>query len=214
MDKFNSIEGGVLPLDRANIDTDQIIPKQYLLSIEKTGFGNYLFDEWRFLDHGKLGMKPEDRSANPDFILNQPAYRQVQILLARRNFGCGSSREHAVWALMDYGFRVIIAPSYSDIFFSNALKNGLLAVALSEEDVEALFQCSHPQGKLRVDLAAQSITTSGDSGIQFQFDIAAEYKHRLQNGLDDIDIILRDTDAIGQYERRRREREPWIYGDV
>ena len=199
------------PLDRANVDTDAIIPKQYLKSIQRTGFGPALFDSWRYLDPGEPGMDHSQRRPNPDFVLNQPRYQGAQILLARDNFGCGSSREHAPWALMDYGFRVIIAPSYADIFYNNSFKNGLLPIVLEHEVVNRLFEdtVAMPGYRLTVDLATQSVTTP--SGAVFRFEIDAFRKHCLLNGLDDVGLTLQHVDEIRAYEARRRQETPWLF---
>ena len=193
------------------MDTDAIIPKQYLKSIQRTGFGPALFDSWRYLDPGEPGMDHSQRRPNPDFVLNQPRYQGAQILLARDNFGCGSSREHAPWALMDYGFRVIIAPSYADIFYNNSFKNGLLPIVLEHEVVNRLFEdtVAMPGYRLTVDLATQSVTTP--SGAVFRFEIDAFRKHCLLNGLDDIGLTLQHVDEIRAYEARRRQETPWLF---
>jgi len=211
MEKFTRLDGLVAPLDRANVDTDAIIPKQYLKSIHRTGFGDYLFDEWRYLDHGEPGQDCSRRPRNPDFVLNQDRYRGATILLARTNFGCGSSREHAPWALRDYGFRCLIAPSFADIFYNNCFKNGLLAVVLNEKAVDDLFQGvqARPGYRLRVDLEGQTITAPDDRVFEFEID---EYrKRRLLEGLDDIDLTLAHSDAIREYEARRRKQAPWLF---
>src|SRR5690349_1919299 len=196
MEKFIVQEGLVAPLDRANVDTDAIIPKQFLKSIRRTGFGPNLFDEWRYLDHGEPGMDNSVRPLNPDFVLNYPRYAGAQVLLARENFGCGSSREHAPWALEDYGFRVVIAPSFADIFFNNCYKNGLLPIVLPAEAVDQLFKESQAtEGyRLDIDLAAQTVTTP--SGQSFAFDITEHRKHCLLNGLDEIGLTLAQADKI------------------
>ena len=211
MDKFTIHAGVVMPLDRANIDTDAIIPKQFLKSIRRTGFGPNLFDEWRYLDHGEPGMDNSKRTVNPNFILNQPRYRNATILLARENFGCGSSREHAVWALLDQGFRVVIAPSFADIFFSNCFKNGVLPIALEASTVARLFQGSAatPGYTLVVDLPAQQITTPEQDVIEFAVDPFR--KDCLIQGLDDIGLTLKHADAIRSYEETRREDTPWLF---
>ncbi len=211
MEKFNKLTGIVVPLDRANVDTDAIIPKQFLKSIKRSGFGPNLFDEWRYLDHGEPGMDNSQRPLNPDFILNEPRYQGGSVLLARKNFGCGSSREHAPWALEDYGFRAIIAPSFADIFFNNAFKNGLLPIVLSEQQVEQLFKEveAQPGYQLTIDLQQQTITTPGADTIAF--DVDAFRKHCLLNGLDDIGLTLQHTDAIRAYEDRRRQEAPWLF---
>jgi 3-isopropylmalate/(R)-2-methylmalate dehydratase small subunit len=211
MKKFEKLTGLVASLDRANVDTDAIIPKQYLKSIKRTGFGPNLFDTWRYLDPGEPGMDHSKRRINPEFVLNQPRYRGAQIFLARDNFGCGSSREHAPWALMDYGFRAIIAPSYADIFFNNSFKNGLLPVVLARDTVDRLFaECEAIPGyTLTVDLESQTVTTP--SGAVFGFEIDAFRKHCLQNGLDDIGLTLQHVDEIRAYETRRRQEAPWLF---
>ncbi|MGR3984416.1 MAG: 3-isopropylmalate dehydratase small subunit [Gammaproteobacteria bacterium] len=214
MDAFTTFAGIVAPLDRANVDTDAIIPKQYLKSLKRTGFGGALFDEWRYLDHGELGDDHAKRRINPDFVLNQPGYAGAKILLARRNFGCGSSREHAPWALRDYGFRCIIAPSFADIFFSNCMKNGMLPVALSEDIVDDLFKAveAQPGYAVTVDLPAQKITRPGAAEIAFE--IEAAQKHRLLNGLDDIAMTLERAELIKKYESKRKAEAPWLFGKV
>ncbi|MEJ2553825.1 MAG: 3-isopropylmalate dehydratase small subunit [Gammaproteobacteria bacterium] len=211
MEKLDKLNGVVAPLDRANVDTDQIIPKQYLKSIKRTGFGPTLFDEWRYLDPGEPGMDHSKRRLNPDFVLNQPRYQGAQILLARDNFGCGSSREHAPWALLDYGFRVIVAPSYADIFFNNCFNNGILPIVLPAAVVDRLFAetIATPGYRLKLDLAAQTLTTPGGEPIAFEVD--AFRKHRLLNGLDDIGLTLQHVDDIKAYEARRRREAPWLF---
>ncbi len=211
MQKFEKLTGLVAPLDRANVDTDAIIPKQYLKSIQRTGFGPALFDDWRYLDPGEPGMDHSRRRPNPDFVLNQARYQGAQILLARDNFGCGSSREHAPWALMDYGFRVIIAPSYADIFYNNSFKNGLLPIVLERDAVDRLFRETEatPGYRLTVDLAAQTVTLP--SGAVFRFEIDAFRRHCLLNGLDDIGLTLQHVDEIRAYEARRKKETPWLF---
>ena len=213
MEKFARFEGMVAPLDRANIDTDAIIPKQFLKSIKRTGFGPNLFDEWRYLDHGEPGMDATNRRPNPDFVLNQPRYRGAQILLTRKNFGCGSSREHAPWALLDYGFRAVIAPSFADIFFNNCYKNGLLPIVLPEAAVDRLFYdvASFPGYRLAVDLDRQTVATL-DGTWAMEFDVDPFRKYCLLNGLDDIGLTLRHVDKIKLYEEKRRLTEPWLFG--
>ena len=211
MKAFTRLTGLVCPLDRANVDTDAIIPKQFLKSIQRSGFGPNLFDEWRYLDHGEPGMDNRIRPQNPDFVLNFPRYQGAQILLARENFGCGSSREHAPWALDDYGFRVVIAPSFADIFFNNCYKNGLLPIVLPAEVMDRLFAgCEASEGyRLTVDLAAQTVTTpQGDS---FGFDITEHRKHCLLNGLDEIGLTLRHAGEIRAFEENRRQTQPWLF---
>ncbi|HEC30223.1 MAG TPA: 3-isopropylmalate dehydratase small subunit [Gammaproteobacteria bacterium] len=211
MEKFRKITGIVVPMDRANVDTDAIIPKQFLKSIKRSGFGPNLFDEWRYLDHGEPGMDNSRRLVNPDFVLNYPRYQGGSILLARKNFGCGSSREHAPWALEDYGFRVIIAPGYADIFFNNAFKNGILPIVLDENTVDRLFAevHAHEGYRLTVDLEQQTITKPDGSAIAFNVD--AFRKHCLLNGFDDIGLTLQHTDDIRAYEERRRGDVPWLF---
>ncbi|MFA5591675.1 MAG: 3-isopropylmalate dehydratase small subunit [Lysobacteraceae bacterium] len=203
--------GLVAPLDRANVDTDAIIPKQFLKSIKRTGFGPNLFDEWRYLDHGEPGMDNSKRPLNPDFSLNQPRYKGASVLLTRKNFGCGSSREHAPWALDDYGFRAIIAPSYADIFYNNCFKNGLLPVRLSESEVDWLFdQVNAFNGfELVVDLPEQQVRTV-DGSRSFAFDIDAFRKDCLVRGLDEIGLTLGHADEIRAYEARRLREQPWL----
>lgn len=199
-----------MPLDRANVDTDAIIPKQFLKSIKRSGFGQNLFDEWRYLDHGEPGMAAAVRKPNPDFILNLPRYRGAQILLARANFGCGSSREHAPWALQDYGFEAIIAPSFADIFFNNCYKIGLLPIVLDAADVDRLFREVETAGyRLAIDLERQSVTTPG--GESFSFDIDPFRKHCLLNGLDEIGLTLQHADRIRAFETRHRTVQPWLF---
>ena len=211
MEKFATVEGLVAPLDRPNVDTDAIIPKQFLNSIKRSGFGPNLFDEWRYLEQGEPGMENAKRSLNPDFILNEPRYQGASILLGRDNFGCGSSREHAVWALLDYGFRVVIAPSFADIFFNNCFKNGVLPVVLPAQTVEQLFQevAATPGYRLSVDLPAQQICTPSQDVISFEVD---EFrKDCLIRGLDDIGLTLQHAAEIREFEERRRRDAPWIF---
>ena len=210
MRSFKQHRGIVVPMDRANVDTDQIIPKQFLKSIRRTGFGDNLFDAWRYLDEGQPGMNANERRLNHDFVLNLPRYADGSVLLARRNFGCGSSREHAVWALLEFGFRCVIAPSFADIFFSNSLKNGLLLVELSPQAIADLFEKveATPGFELDVDLGVQKIV--GD-GVDVSFEIEAERKKLLMEGLDDIALTLRHADAIRAFEEGHRQRAPWIF---
>ena len=214
MNKFVRTEGLVAPLDRANVDTDLIIPKQFLKSIKRTGFGVNLFDELRYLDEGQPGQDVSQRPKNPDFVLNQPRYQGASVLLARRNFGCGSSREHAPWALEDFGFRVIIAPSFADIFYNNAFKNGLLLVTLPEESVDRLFAEveAHEGYRLDVDLVNQRVITP--SGEIFTFEVDEFRKQCLLEGLDDIGITLKDEDAIRDFEEKHRAARPWLFRDA
>jgi 3-isopropylmalate/(R)-2-methylmalate dehydratase small subunit len=212
MKAFRRINSRVVPLDRANVDTDAIIPKQFLKSIRRSGFGPYLFDEWRYLDRGEPDMDCSDRPENPDFVLNQPCYYGAQILLARENFGCGSSREHAPWALEDYGFRVVIAPSFADIFYNNCFKNGLLPIVLDAGTVDRLFKEAGPGFQLAVDLETQTITTRYGEKIAFEIDPSRKY--RLLNGLDDIGLTLQHAGQIKDYEARRRQAAPWLFPDA
>jgi len=211
MEALNKVEGIVAPMDRPNVDTDAIIPKQFLKSIKRSGFGPNLFDEWRYLDHGEPGMDNSKRPLNPDFVLNQERYKDAKILLARENFGCGSSREHAPWALQDYGFRVIIAPSFADIFFNNCFKNGVLPIVLDAAKVDQLFKEveTNTGYTLNVDLPAQTITTPGGEEIAFEVD--SFRKHCLINGLDDIGLTLQHAEDIKIYEAKRRQSVPWLF---
>lgn len=211
MQKFQKLTGLVAPIDRPNVDTDAIIPKQYLKSIKRTGFGPTLFDDWRYLDPGEPGMDHGKRRINPDFVLNQPRYRGAEVLLVRDNFGCGSSREHAPWALLDFGIRAIIGPSYADIFYNNSFKNGLLPIVLNASAVDRLFEetLATPGYRLTVDLATQTVTTP--DGSAFKFDIDAFRKHCLLNGLDDIGLTLEHVSDIKAYEASRRQEAPWLF---
>ena len=215
MDKFTVHEGLVAPLDRANVDTDAIIPKQFLKSIRRTGFGPNLFDEWRYLDHGEPGQDCSTRPLNPDFVLNRARYAGASILLARDNFGCGSSREHAPWALQQYGFRAIVAPSFADIFFNNSYKSGLLPVVLSEAAVDELFKAveSTPGFRLVVDVEQQTIRTPSGS-IAHRFAIDDFRKYCLLNGLDDIGLTLRHADEIRGFEQRHLAAQPWLANTI
>jgi 3-isopropylmalate/(R)-2-methylmalate dehydratase small subunit len=211
MQKFSIETGIVIPMDRPNVDTDAIIPKQFLKSIKRTGFGPNLFDEWRYLDHGEPGQDCSHRPKNPDFELNQERYQGGTILLARENFGCGSSREHAVWALDDFGIRVILAPSFADIFFSNTSKNGILAIKLEEALIDKLFEqvATAPGYRLKVDLPAQTITLPDGETISFEID--SFKKHCLIEGLDDIGLTLQHTADIEAYEQKRKQEAPWLF---
>lgn len=211
MRAFTVVTSKVLPLDRANVDTDAIIPKQYLKSIRRTGFGPFLFDDWRYLDPGTLEIDPATRRPNPEFVLNDPRHAGAQILVARDNFGCGSSREHAVWALDDYGFRAVIAPSFADIFYSNCFKNGLLPVVLTAEEVQAIFECvaADADALFTIDLPAQMVRLP--CGRVCRFDIHPHHKHNLINGLDEIGLTLAHADAIKAYEAKRRREAPWLF---
>lgn len=210
MKKFNILQGLVAPMDRENVDTDAIIPKQFLKSIRRTGFGENLFDEWRYLDPGYPGQDPASRRPNPDFVLNQPRYQGASILLARKNFGCGSSREHAPWALEQYGFRALIAPSYADIFFNNSFKNGILPIVLSDSQVNQLFNESlaFPGYQLTIDLERQVIVKP--QGEEIPFDVQPFRKYCLINGYDDIGLTLRHADKIKAFEAQRLAQKPWL----
>ena len=210
MQKFETLKGLVAPIDRENVDTDAIIPKQFLKSIRKTGFGQNLFDEWRYLDAGYPGQDPASRKPNPDFVLNQPRYQGASILLARKNFGCGSSREHAPWALDQFGFRAIIAPSYADIFFNNSFKNGLLPIVLPDAQVAALFDevVAFPGYSLTIDLERQQIIKP--DGQELPFEVQAFRKYCLLNGYDDIGLTLRHADKIRAFEAQRLTQKPWL----
>ena len=211
MEPFRIHTGLVAPIDRENVDTDAIIPKQFLKSIKRTGFGENLFDEWRFLDPGVPGADPATRRPNPDFVLNQQRFQGATILLARKNFGCGSSREHAPWALLQYGFQTVIAPSFADIFYNNSLKNGLLLIKLDAKIVDQLFrEAAGAEGyRLAVDLEGQSVTTPG--GQSFKFDIDPHAKHCLLNGLDEVGLTLEHAGEIKSFEQQHRERQPWLF---
>jgi 3-isopropylmalate/(R)-2-methylmalate dehydratase small subunit len=211
MKAFTQLDGLACPIDRANIDTDAIIPKQFLKSIKRSGFGPYLFDEWRYTDHGEPGMDCSTRPLNKDFVLNQARYKGAQIMLARENFGCGSSREHAPWAIEDYGFRVIIAPSYADIFFGNCYKNGMLPIVADEVMVDRLFkECEANVGyRLNVDLPSQTVTLP--SGEFFGFEINETSKHNLLNGLDEIGLTLLHAEEIKKFEEKHKQNQPWLF---
>lgn len=212
MEPFRRLEGIVAPLDRANVDTDAIIPKQFLKSIKRSGFGPNLFDEWRYLDRGEPGMDNGTRRVNPDFVLNRPRYQGASILLARDNFGCGSSREHAPWALLDFGFRAIIAPSFADIFFNNCFKNGILPIVLDAAQVSTLFDevAAIERYRLIIDLESQTITRP--NGERWSFQVDAFRRTCLLEGLDDIGLTLQHADDIRAYEQRRHADAPWLYG--
>lgn len=215
MNKFTVVDGLVAPLDRANVDTDAIIPKQFLKSIKRTGFGPNLFDEWRYLDVGEPGRDNSQRPLNPDFVLNQERYQGAAILLTRKNFGCGSSREHAPWALEQYGFRAIIAPSFADIFFNNCYKNGILPIVLHEAEVERLFEAvqAQPGFRLIVDLESQVVATS-DGGFSTSFEVDAFRKYCLLNGFDDIGLTLQQADKIRDFETRHLAQQPWLANTI
>jgi len=214
MKAFTQHQGLVAPMDRANVDTDMIIPKQFLKSIKRSGFGVNLFDELRYLDEGQPGQDCSQRPLNPDFPLNLPRFANASILLARKNFGCGSSREHAPWALEDYGFRAIIAPSYADIFYNNCFKNGLLPVVLTEQQVDYLFAevNANPGYQLTIDLSAQRVSCA--SGQQFEFELDQFRKDCLLQGLDEIGLTLQSADAIRDYEAKRAQQHPWVFGAI
>ena len=214
MEAFRTVRGVVLPIDRSNVDTDAIIPKQYLKSVARSGFGANLFDEWRYLDHGEPGQEHSNRPINPNFVLNEKRYTGAEVLLARSNFGCGSSREHAVWALHDYGIKVIIASSFADIFFNNCFKNGLLPLVLSEDAIDVLFESikDEPGYMLEVDLESQNIITP--DGTQYSFDIEPFRKYCLVNGFDDIDLTLRHKKNISEVEATHKQRMPWLFEDI
>lgn len=211
MEKFETLNAIVAPMDRSNVDTDAIIPKQFLKSIKRSGFGPNLFDEWRYLDHGEPGMDNSKRKLNPDFVLNQSRYQGARILLARENFGCGSSREHAPWALEDYGFRVVIAPSYADIFFNNCFKNGILPIVLDAATVDGLFnEVNDNEGyRLTVDLESQTINKP--NGEKISFDVDEFRKYCLINGLDDIGLTLQHVEDIKAYEQKQAQQTPWLF---
>ena len=213
MEKFETFTGTVAPLDRSNVDTDAIIPKQFLKSIKRTGFGPYLFDEWRYLDHGEPDMDCTNRPLNTEFVLNDVRYSSAQVLLTRENFGCGSSREHAPWALADFGFKVILAPSFADIFFNNCFKNGILPIVLDDALVDGLFAKANGDQALEmtVDLEAQELQLADGQAIPFEVD---EFrKHCLLEGLDDIGLTLRHSETIREFEEQRRQKAPWVFGE-
>ena len=211
MQAFTTLDGLVVPLDRANVDTDAIIPKQFLKSIKRTGFGPNLFDEWRYLDHGEPGMDNQTRPINPDFVLNQDRYQGARVLLARENFGCGSSREHAPWALLDFGLSCVIAPSFADIFYNNSCKNGVLPIVLDSPVVDELFAAVNSQSDyhLDIDLEAQTMTTP--AGDVYQFDIDPFRKYCLLNGLDEVGLTMQYANDIRSYEEKRRQTAPWLF---
>ncbi len=204
----------MIPIDRSNVDTDAIIPKQFLKSVERSGFGDNLFDAWRYLDQGEPGQDCRDRPLNPDFILNQKAYREGKVLLARENFGCGSSREHAVWALRDFGIRTVIAGSYADIFFNNCFKNGVLPVILPAADIDTLFDHDNDSGPISMEIDLERQTATTDSGQVYRFEIEGFKKKCLLEGLDDIALTLQHESDIGAYEQRRMKEVPWLFQDI
>ncbi len=208
MDAFTQLDGLVAPMDRANVDTDQIIPKQYLKSIKRTGFGDYLFDAWRFLDQGTIGMTPNERQLNREFALNLPEYQGASILIARDNFGCGSSREHAVWALKEFGFRAVLAPSFADIFFGNCFKNGVLPIILPADVLDGFFERVASGLQLTIDLQAQTVT---DGEQVYGFEIDSALKEKMLKGMDDIDLTLAEAQLIRDFEVGHRQRQPWLF---
>ena len=210
MDAFTQLDGLVAPMDRANVDTDQIIPKQYLKSIKRTGFGDYLFDAWRFLDQGTIGMTPNERQLNREFALNLPEYQGASILIARDNFGCGSSREHAVWALKEFGFRAVLAPSFADIFFGNCFKNGVLPIILPADALDGFFERVASGLQLTIDLQAQTVT---DGEQVHGFEIDSALKEKMLKGMDDIDLTLAEAQLIRDFEVGHRQRQPWLFRD-
>lgn len=211
MEAFTQHTGLTVPLDRANVDTDAIIPKQFLKSIKRSGFGPNLFDEWRYLDHGEPGMDNSKRPVNPDFVLNFPRYKGASVLLARENFGCGSSREHAPWALEDYGIKAVIAPSFADIFFNNCFKNGILPIVLDHDTVDLLFKETEANEGYKLDINLEQQTITRPNGEVINFEVESDRKHSLLNGLDDIGITLQQEAAITAYEQERKKRAPWLF---
>ena len=214
MKVFKSFTGIVAPLDRPNVDTDTIIPKQYLKSIKRTGFGPNLFDDWRYLDAGEPGDDHSKRKKNPDFVLNQARYKEAQILLARENFGCGSSREHAVWAFLDYGFSVVIAPSFADIFHSNSFKNGLLSITLDGNVVDKLFESTLATDNYQLTIDLENLSVSTPEGDNYHFELENGVQERLLQGIDDISMTLSLTDEIRDYEIKRKQEAPWLFQDT
>ncbi len=214
MKVFKSFTGIVAPLDRPNVDTDAIIPKQYLKSIKRTGFGPNLFDEWRYLDTGEPGDDHSKRRENPDFVLNQPRYREAQILLARENFGCGSSREHAVWAFLDYGISVVIAPSFADIFNSNSFKNGLLSITLDGDVIDKLFESTLTTDNYQLTIDLENISVSTPEGDNYYFELENGLQERLLQGMDDISLTLSLSDEIRDYEMKRKQQTPWLFSET
>jgi len=214
MERFTKYTSVMIPIDRSNVDTDAIIPKQFLKSVERSGFGDNLFDAWRYLDQGEPGQDCRDRPLNPDFILNQKAYREGKVLLARENFGCGSSREHAVWALRDFGIRTVIAGSYADIFFNNCFKNGVLPVILPAADIDTLFDHDNDSGPISMEIDLERQTATTDSGQVYRFEIEGFKKKCLLEGLDDIALTLQHESDIGAYEQRRMKEVPWLFQDI
>ncbi|MCH8080734.1 MAG: 3-isopropylmalate dehydratase small subunit [Proteobacteria bacterium] len=213
MKVFKSFTGIVAPLDRPNVDTDTIIPKQYLKSIKRTGFGPNLFDDWRYLDAGEPGDDHSKRKENPDFVLNQARYKEAQILLARENFGCGSSREHAVWAFLDYGFSVVIAPSFADIFHSNSFKNGLLSITLDGDVIDKLFESTLATDNYQLTIDLENLSVSTPEGDNYHFELENGVQERLLQGIDDISMTLSLSDEIRDYEIKRKQEAPWLFQD-
>ena len=213
MKVFENFTGVVVPLDRPNVDTDAIIPKQYLKSIKRTGFGPNLFDEWRYLDAGEPGDDHSNRRENPDFILNQPRYREAKVLLGRENFGCGSSREHAVWSFLDYGIEVIIAPSFADIFYSNSFKNGLLSITLDGDVIDKLFEATLATDNYQLTIDLENLSVSTPDGDNYLFELENGLQERLLQGMDDISITLSRTDEIRDYEAKRKQQAPWLFAE-
>ncbi len=214
MKAFRNFTGIVAPLDRSNVDTDAIISKQYLKSIKRTGFGPNLFDDWRYLDAGELGDDHSIRTKNPDFVLNQARYKEAQILLARENFGCGSSREHAVWAFLDYGINVIIAPSFADIFYSNSFKNGLLSITLDAGVIDKLFESTLATDDYQLTIYLENLSVSTPEGENFSFELENGVQERLLQGLDDISMTLSLSDEIRRYEIKRKQQVPWLFSEA
>jgi 3-isopropylmalate/(R)-2-methylmalate dehydratase small subunit len=213
MKVFKNFTGVVVPLDRPNVDTDAIIPKQYLKSIKRTGFGPNLFDEWRYLDTGEPGDDHAKRRENPDFILNQPRYREARILLGRENFGCGSSREHAVWSFLDYGISVVIAPSFADIFYSNSFKNGLLSITLDGDVIDKLFEATLATDNYQLTIDLENLSVSTPDGDNYLFELENGLQERLLQGMDDISITLSLSDDIRDYEAKRKQEAPWLFAE-
>ena len=214
MEAFKTFTGIIVPIDRSNVDTDAIIPKQYLKSIKRSGFGPNLFDDWRYLEQGHSVIENESRAINPDFILNQLPYDKAEVLLTRENFGCGSSREHAVWALNDFGIKVVLAPSFGDIFYSNSFKNGFLPILLPEDEIEALFVSVNAQKGLKATVNLEEQMVETEEGNKYSFDIALGLKDRLLKGLDDIGLTLAQSDEIRRYEKERAKITPWMFQGV
>jgi len=213
MKVFENFTGVVVPLDRPNVDTDAIIPKQYLKSIKRTGFGPNLFDEWRYLDAGEPGDDHSERRENPDFVLNQPRYRDAKVLLGRENFGCGSSREHAVWAFLDYGINVVIAPSFADIFYSNSFKNGLLSITLDGDVIDKLFEATLATDDYQLTIDLENLSVSTPDGDNYLFELENGLQERLLKGMDDISIALSHSDDIRDYEAKRKQEAPWLFAE-